>query len=82
MSRIILGKSGVRNAGFDIDELLVTRLLITANSGGGKSYLVRCYRRLPAALRQSLWKRFGEGFEQAYHGCLSWFRVNDSEVAS
>ena len=41
MSKIILGKSGGRNVGFDLDELLITRLLITANSGGGKSYLVR-----------------------------------------
>lgn len=34
-----------------------------------------CYRKLPALLRSSLWKRFGEGFEQAYSGCLSWFRI-------
>ena len=33
------------------------------------------------ALRQSLWKRFGQGFEQAYHACLSWFRVHPKEVA-
>lgn len=41
MSKIVIGKSGKHNAGFDIDELLITRLLITANSGGGKSFLVR-----------------------------------------
>lgn len=41
MSRIILGKSGGHNVGFDIDELLPTRLLIQANSGGGKSYVIR-----------------------------------------
>ena len=33
-----------------------------------------CYRELPAALKSSLWKRFGSGFEEAYQGCLSWFR--------
>ena len=41
MSRIILGKSDGHNVGFDIDELLPTRLLIQANSGGGKSYVIR-----------------------------------------
>ena len=51
-----------------------------AGCGGVKrqrnAFCVPCYRRLPPALRQSLWKRFGSGFEQAYHACLSWFRVN------
>jgi hypothetical protein len=41
MSKIILGKSGGHNVGFEIDELLPTRLLIQANSGGGKSYVIR-----------------------------------------
>src|SRR3954471_10635862 len=33
-----------------------------------------CYGELPAALKSSLWKRFGSGFEEAYQACLSWFR--------
>ena len=41
MSQIIIGKANGRNIGFDIPELLVSRLLITANSGGGKSFLLR-----------------------------------------
>jgi uncharacterized protein len=41
MSKIVIGKSSGHNVGFDLDELLTTRLLITANSGGGKSFLVR-----------------------------------------
>ena len=35
-----------------------------------------CYRELPAALTSSLWKRFGSGFEEAYHASLSWFRTH------
>lgn len=35
-----------------------------------------CYRELPAALRRSLWKKFGAGFEEAYQACLSWFRLH------
>ena len=41
MSQILIGKADGKNVGFDIPELLVSRLLITANSGGGKSYLLR-----------------------------------------
>ena len=38
-----------------------------------------CYGRLPQALRTSLWKKFGEGLEQAYQACISCFRVNPIE---
>lgn len=41
MSKIIIGTADRKNVGFDIAELLVTRLLIQANSGGGKSFLLR-----------------------------------------
>ena len=35
-----------------------------------------CYRELPKALQNSLWKRFGSGFEEAFMACLSWFRTH------
>jgi hypothetical protein len=35
MSKIIIGTAHGKNIGFDIAELLVTRLLVQANSGGG-----------------------------------------------
>jgi hypothetical protein len=41
MSKIILGTAQGHNVGFDIPELLVSRLLVQANSGGGKSFLLR-----------------------------------------
>lgn len=40
-AQIIIGKSGGKNVGFSIAEMLPTRLLIQANSGGGKSWLLR-----------------------------------------
>lgn len=40
------------------------------------AFCFACYMRLPALLKSSLWSRFGGDFEQAYCGCLSWFRVN------
>ena len=39
--KIILGKSDSRNIELDLDVLLRTRLLVQANSGGGKSYALR-----------------------------------------
>lgn len=41
MSSIVIGTSGGRNVAIDLNLLLPTRLLITADSGGGKSYLIR-----------------------------------------
>lgn len=41
MSRIALGRNASGPVEVDVDELLMTRVLITANSGGGKSYLLR-----------------------------------------
>ena len=41
MSRILIGKAAGGNIYLDIDIFLRTRLLITSNSGGGKSWLIR-----------------------------------------
>src|SRR5512141_2949971 len=41
MSKIIIGTSGGKNVSMDLDPLLRTRLLIQANSGKGKSWLLR-----------------------------------------
>lgn len=38
------------------------------------AFCTLCYRQLPPALRKSLWKRFGQGFEEAYQASISWFR--------
>jgi len=41
MSKIIIGNSNGKPIGFDLKILILTRLLIQANSGGGKSWLIR-----------------------------------------
>lgn len=41
MKRIVIGLAGRQIVSIDLDVLLYTRLLIQANSGGGKSYLLR-----------------------------------------
>jgi hypothetical protein len=40
------------------------------------AFCLPCYRLLPNALKRSLWKRFGNGFEEAYQASLSWFRTH------
>lgn len=39
--KILIGHAGNKRIGFDLDTLIPTRLLIQANSGAGKSYLLR-----------------------------------------
>lgn len=41
MSQIVIGEAGVKNIKIELDVLLRTRLLIQANSGKGKSWLLR-----------------------------------------
>lgn len=41
MTRIVLGTSGGRDIPLDLDRLVETRMLVQANSGGGKSWALR-----------------------------------------
>jgi len=41
MSRIVIGRAGKKDVALELDVLLRTRLLVQANSGGGKSWLLR-----------------------------------------
>lgn len=41
MSKPNIGKAGVKNIYIDVPRLMKTRLLVTANSGAGKSWLLR-----------------------------------------
>ena len=41
LKKAIIGKEGNKSMGIDLEKLMRTRLLIQANSGGGKSYLIR-----------------------------------------
>lgn len=41
MSQIVIGKSNGKNVGIDLKLLMSTRLLITSDSGGGKSWLLK-----------------------------------------
>lgn len=39
-----------------------------------RAFCQRCWRRLPEATRQSLYRRLGEGFEAAYSAALEEIR--------
>lgn len=41
MSKVVLGQSGSTPVSLDVTRLVETRLLVNANSGGGKSWLLR-----------------------------------------
>lgn len=51
-----------------------------AGCGGAKrkrnAFCNWCYAELPPALKSSLYKHFGSGFEEAYQASLSWFRTH------
>jgi len=44
--------------------------------GNYRAFCQHCFRQLPKALQAPLWQRYGPNFEQAYMGCLSWFRTH------
>lgn len=41
MSKIVIGKSDDKNVSLDLEVLLTTRLLVTADSGGGKTFALK-----------------------------------------
>lgn len=41
MSEIVIGKAGTHNVSIDLPVLLQTRMLVTADSGGGKTFLLK-----------------------------------------
>lgn len=41
MKSIVIGKSGHHNIAIDLDTLLSTRMLLTADSGGGKTFAIK-----------------------------------------
>ena len=37
----------------------------------GKSFCFSCWNRLPSALRQPLYRKFGEGYEEAHAAAMA-----------
>lgn len=76
MGNLKVGNSGSHAVSFDDEELFLTRLLITANSGGGKSWLTRVLLELLAAAKyhcividpEGEFKSLRERFPFAYIG--------------
>jgi hypothetical protein len=49
--------------------------ICAACSGSKKprqSFCYSCYKSLPATMQQSLWARFGSGYEENYHEAKDW----------
>jgi hypothetical protein len=51
---------------------------VCSGCGGTKitrmSHCRACYRALPKAMQDALWKRFGEGYEAAFTESTAWLR--------
>ena len=58
------------------DFLSKTCRVCGANKIQMQSFCRGCYRRLPSPMRQSLWQRFGEGYEEAFEAATRWFTEN------
>ena len=48
-----------------------------------QTFCAECYRALPVAMQRALYRRFGQGYEEAYAAAVAYLRGDDphSEVA-
>jgi hypothetical protein len=42
--------------------------------GKNNGFCVRCYRSLPKAMQDALWRRFGAGYEEAFIAAQKWLK--------
>jgi len=55
------------------DDFISKRCSICGQTKIGMQSFCRAdYRRLPPELRQALWRRFGEGYEEAFEAARNW----------
>ena len=63
------------------DEFRATKCAVCDDrKGQQRSFCRRCYYALPAAMRQALWRLFGEGYEAAYEAAKSWLQAKKEKV--
>lgn len=43
------------------------------------AFCTTCYYRLSRPLRESLYRPFGDGFEESYRVCIAWFPAHPSQ---
>ena len=53
------------------------RCLCGGNKKPGMAFCGPCYFLLPKAMKDELWKRFGEGFEEGYEAAARWLTNGD-----
>ncbi|MCW1922703.1 hypothetical protein OKA05_09070 [Luteolibacter arcticus] len=57
-----------------LEELRGTTCQCSATKKARQSFCPSCYRRLPAVTKAALYRRFGEGYEQAYTEAMAALR--------
>lgn len=55
-----------------LQDFLGERCVCGAPKRSRMSHCGRCYHSLPKPMQSALWKRFGEGYEEAYSESVEW----------
>jgi hypothetical protein len=58
-----------------LGEFLGERCACGAPKQSRMSHCRGCYRSLPKAMQSALWRRFGEGYEEAFAASVEWLRA-------
>jgi hypothetical protein len=62
-------------------EFMATECCICHGAKPAKNGFCRgCYYSLPKAMKQALWQRFGEGYEEAHAAARQWLQEKRAEI--
>jgi len=59
-----------------VDELMSEQCMCERVKKRHHSFCVRCYRALPSYLQTALYRRIGEGYEEAFDDAVKYLEVN------
>jgi len=60
---------------FYYDELMSDECACGNPKQPSRSFCYRCYMALPGDMRRDLWKRLGEGYEEAYEAAVKYLEL-------
>jgi len=61
---------------FYLDSLMSNGCLCEGKKQRGHSFCWRCYNELPAQMKRALYRRIGDGYEEAYEDAVTWLQRN------
>jgi hypothetical protein len=63
-----------------LEELMATKCRCRAAKLRNQTFCRLCYLRLPRALQRDLYKRLGDGYEEAYHAAVDHLASKDKKL--